>query len=137
MLPLYDFSTQFGFAHLGCIIFLRVGMILDHSLSTLVISMRQKSIPLKLVGCLALFCTAMVHAENPSIMFKDQNQAPDYLVAPAATPDQDAGCAELARQIESLRGKPQRRYIAMKRYDLECKGGSIDYERLENEGFTR
>ncbi len=90
------------------------------------------------VLCLMVFAGLPVaQAQNPSIMFQNDDDSTDYLVQPQSASGQDARCAEMARQIEALRGKPQRRYIAIKRYDLECKGGSVDYERFENEGFVR
>lgn len=30
-------------------------------------------------------------------------------------------CRELSRQVEALKGKPQRRYAAAQRYEAECK----------------
>ena len=82
--------------------------------------------------------SAISQTTNPSIMFQKQDENLDYLVTqPGDQDDMASKCAEMARQIDLLKGKPQRRNIAIKRYDLECKGGSIDYDRLDNEGISR
>ncbi len=96
---------------------------------------------LLVVISMALFSISplgLAQQSNPSIMFQKSDENLDYLVTqPNAQNDQSSECVEMARQIESLRGKPQRRNIAIKRYELECKGGSIDYERYDNEGLSR
>ncbi len=84
---------------------------------------------------LLVSCAASAQNQNPSIMFQ-QNNDQGQMMNPAPS-ELEAKCTELARQIELLRGKPQRRYIAIQRYDLECKGGSIDYDRLDSEGTSR
>ncbi len=40
---------------------------------------------------------------------------------PAAAGTRSDRCAKLAREVEALRGKPQRRYTAEQRYELECE----------------
>lgn len=80
---------------------------------------------------------ALAQNQNPSIMFQQPEDAQGQLEISPGQSEMEARCAELARQIELLRGKPQRRYIAIKRYDLECKGGTIDYDRYDNQGISR
>lgn len=75
--------------------------------------------------------------QNPSIMFQQPEKKQDFMEVSPGDPDMATRCAEMARQIELLRGKPQRRYIAIKRYELECKGGTIDYDRYDNEGISK
>ena len=82
-------------------------------------------------------CPALAQTQNPSIMFQQPEENQDLTQTSPTDSDMVSRCAEMARQIELLKGKPQRRYIAIKRYDLECKGGSIDYDRYDNEGISR
>ena len=76
---------------------------------------------------------------NPSIMFDHQEpQQSDLVTAPENNKDDlSTRCAEMSRLIDELKGKPQRRNIAIKRYELECKGASLDYDRYYNEGISR
>jgi nucleoid-associated protein YejK len=45
----------------------------------------------------------------------------DYMNEDSAKPNNEKYCAELSQKIQELKGKPQRRYAAQQRYDLECK----------------
>lgn len=45
----------------------------------------------------------------------------DYMNQDSATTNNEKYCAELSKKIQELKGKPQRRYAAQQRYDLECK----------------
>lgn len=45
----------------------------------------------------------------------------DYMNKDSAPANNDKYCADLSHKIEELKGKPQRRYAAQQRYDLECK----------------
>jgi hypothetical protein len=68
----------------------------------------------------ALALAPAAHAQRgDSIMF--QEQPPPFLNAPAA----DAGdeCAQMARQLDELKGQPQRRYALVQRYRAECQAG--------------
>ena len=51
---------------------------------------------------------------------------PIYSSSPGITgkSKQSDHCAELARKVEALKGKPQRRYAAAERYKQECTGGN-------------
>lgn len=39
----------------------------------------------------------------------------------------DNKCQEMAREVEALKGKPQRRYVAKERYEAECLSGQRNY----------
>ena len=87
---------------------------------------------------LSVFSVVCADEKNPSIMFQKQPENLDYLTTPAGQDDEmSARCAEMSRQIDELRGKPQRRYIVIKRYEIECKGAGIDYEKYDNHGVTK
>ena len=86
---------------------------------------------------LGISFNAWAQNQNPSIMFQQPEENQGFMQESPGDSDMNAKCAEMARQIELLRGKPQRRYIAIKRYELECKGGTIDYDRYDNEGISR
>lgn len=45
----------------------------------------------------------------------------DFMNKDSAPANNNQYCADLSRKIEELKGKPQRRYAAQQRYDLECK----------------
>ena len=74
---------------------------------------------LLMLSLLALSFTC--HAEKgPSIMFGDRDpiyteQAPDREAA-----DMAEHCKQLRRQMDDLKGKPQRRNAVAQRYRLEC-----------------
>ena len=36
-------------------------------------------------------------------------------------------CQKMAREVEALKGKPQRRYVAKERYEAECLSGQRNY----------
>ena len=79
-------------------------------------------------------------SKHPSIMFQappNQPNSSDIVTTPEKTDELAVRCRELSRQIELLKGKPQRRNIAIKRYDIECKGQSVDYDRYDNLGISQ
>ncbi len=53
-----------------------------------------------------------------SIMF--ENEPNPITTAPKVQDEKEARCAELSRQVQRLQGKPQRKYTAMQRYEVEC-----------------
>lgn len=53
-----------------------------------------------------------------SIMFEPKDHP--FTQAPQVTEDEAEKCAQLTKQIEALKGKPQRRHAAMERYRLSC-----------------
>ena len=58
----------------------------------------------------------------------DNNSNYDHLVTmPEKTSASDSKCSELAREVEALKGKPQRRYVAKQRYEAECLNGQRNY----------
>ncbi len=89
-----------------------------------------------LVGFLA---GAFASEKNPSIMFKDQpDNQNDLIISPTNQDDELLKrCAEMSHNIDELRGKPQRRYILIKRYEIECKGEAIDYNKYDNHGVNK
>lgn len=53
-----------------------------------------------------------------SIMFQPKEHP--FLEAPQKSDLDAEKCAQLAKQIETLKGKPQRRHAALERYRLMC-----------------
>lgn len=77
------------------------------------------------LGCgLLLVGSQSLRAEDKpqSIMFEANKDYSEITTLPA---DSSGGtkdrCAELAAQVEALKGKPQRRYAASQLYEAECK----------------
>jgi phosphoenolpyruvate synthase/pyruvate phosphate dikinase len=56
--------------------------------------------------------------KGESIMFQPRELP--FVEAPRENDDEAGKCAELAKRIESLKGKPQRRHAALERYRLMC-----------------
>lgn len=66
-----------------------------------------------------------VHAEKgQSIMF--DKPTPDYVKSTKDKQSEEHArhCKELSRQVEALKGKPQRRFAASERYKRECQTSS-------------
>ena len=55
-----------------------------------------------------------------SIMFQSQ-PGYDHLTTMPEKPSLGDRCQQMSREIESLKGKPQRRYSLMQRYKQECE----------------
>jgi hypothetical protein len=68
-----------------------------------------------------------------SIMFGDKpGMDTNHSVGTSHTPLEtlqkpDDRCSRLAKEIETLKGKPQRRYVAQQRFNQECRRG-VDNE---------
>ena len=58
--------------------------------------------------------------DSQSIMFGTPQSAPAYMPPPPVQPSLGYRCQQMARDIEMLEGKPQRRYSLMQRYNYEC-----------------
>ena len=72
------------------------------------------------IGMLGTFVALAVDDPGRSIMFEPDTSL-DYLTRePAAVPNQADKCDQLAKEVEQLKGKPQRRYAAEQRYQAEC-----------------
>lgn len=56
--------------------------------------------------------------KGESIMF--QPTAHPFTNAPQAVDNQAEKCQQMAKRIEKLKGKPQRRHAALERYRLAC-----------------
>jgi hypothetical protein len=73
---------------------------------------------------------ALVGAQErgQSIMFQDKPNDYEYLTSEPKEAGRDQGdqCMEMSRQIEQLKGKPQRRHALMQRYQLECQEPALD-----------
>jgi hypothetical protein len=65
---------------------------------------------------------AVVADERPQSIMFDDGKDPSHLTTRAApeTEEKDR-CAELAREVEALKGRPQQRFTAAQRYEAECK----------------
>jgi hypothetical protein len=74
---------------------------------------------LSLLLLLWLITLNSVAAERgESIMFQPKDHP--FVEAPQANDDKAAKCAQMVKQIEALKGKPQRRKAALERYRLMC-----------------
>ena len=71
-----------------------------------------------LLFALLLSAADLFAEKGESVMF-EPTQHP-FTEAPPDTDDQAEKCQQLLRQIEELKGKPQRRHAAMERHKLEC-----------------
>ena len=74
------------------------------------------------------------HAEKgPSIMFGDQDPIYTEKTRDTRATEQAEHCKQLRRQMDELKGKPQRRNAVVQRYRLECEqnesGEPINYPR--------
>ena len=56
--------------------------------------------------------------KGESIMFQPTEHP--FMEAPQKSDDNAGKCTQLAKQIEALKGKPQRRHAALERYRLMC-----------------
>ncbi|MES9972170.1 MAG: hypothetical protein ABW092_19220 [Candidatus Thiodiazotropha sp.] len=56
--------------------------------------------------------------KGESIMFQPKEHP--FTQAPQTSEEKAGECPRLAKQIESLKGKPQRRHAALERYRLIC-----------------
>ena len=72
------------------------------------------------IAMLGSFAALAVDDQGRSIMFAPDTSR-DYLThAPATDPSQADACDQLAKEVEKLKGKPQRRFAAEQRYEAEC-----------------
>lgn len=128
---LLDTTARYTFCrHVGMI------LLINHTTCNN-INMKFLITPSALLLSLVMSSPALAQNQNPSIMFQQPEENQGFMGASPGDSDMATRCAEMARQIELLRGKPQRRYIAIKRYELECKGESFDYDRYDNEGISK
>lgn len=65
--------------------------------------------------------SALAEDRPQSIMFDHTDDKSDLTTSPARAADRSERCAELARQVDALKGKPQRRFAASQRYEAECQ----------------
>ena len=59
-------------------------------------------------------------------------QKPMYSSSPNMnwnTSEESQRCAELARKVQQLKGRPQQRYVAQQRYEAECMAPDGNYSR--------
>ena len=72
--------------------------------------------------------TSLAESNKEFIIPGDNNANYDHLVTmPEKTDTSDNKCRDLAREVETLKGKPQRRFTAQQRYEAECLSGQRDY----------
>lgn len=82
---------------------------------------------MKLLQVLVLLCfTGVAGAGDQSVMVKDKaSESHKYdQVFNAPRPDgktEGDKCSEMAKEVEALKGKPQRRYALMQLYKQECE----------------
>lgn len=80
-----------------------------------------KRLPLLLIFILPLG----VHAEKgQSIMFGDPDPIYQEKTLDTTADEQNEHCKQLRRQMEELKGKPQRRWAVSERIKLECQAPS-------------
>ncbi len=75
-----------------------------------------------IIATFATFPVAQGDDKGQSIMF-DNQQSGDYKHLTTMPKEQSLGdrCMEMSREIESLKGNPQRRSAMMERYRQECE----------------
>ncbi|MES9942744.1 MAG: hypothetical protein ABW104_20465 [Candidatus Thiodiazotropha sp. 6PLUC2] len=74
---------------------------------------------LVLLSLLLLFATFAVMAERgESVMFKPTEHP--FVEPPPKQPSQAEECEQLLKEIEALKGKPQRRHAAIERHKQAC-----------------
>ena len=62
------------------------------------------------------------HAEKgKSIMFGDPDPIYQEKTRDTTAEEHSEHCKQLRRQMEELKGKPQRRHVVVERYKLECQ----------------
>lgn len=69
----------------------------------------------------ATTCAAQAQ-KGESVMFGDTATP---LLQPDAAADHGERCEALRREVDALKGKPQRRMTAMQRYEAECQGTAV------------
>ena len=65
--------------------------------------------------------TAIAEKQPQSIMFGNTQEASELTSQTTADTAKSDRCAELAKEVEALKGKPQRRFTAAQRYEAECQ----------------
>jgi hypothetical protein len=85
----------------------------------------MKTSVLLILSSFALVVSA--EERGQSIMFQDKPNEYEYLTTEPKPQGQNPGdhCMELSRQIEQLKGKPQRRHALMQQYQVECQEPDI------------
>jgi hypothetical protein len=80
-----------------------------------------------LLFCLLGLATSSnaVAQKGESIMFQPQEH-PITKAPPQSNQDKAEECARLVKQIEALKGKPQRRHAAMERHRLMCSDNTLE-----------
>ena len=74
-----------------------------------------------LATCIAVAPTVFADDRPQSIMFEDGKDLSHLTSQPAPKTEQTDRCAALAREVESLTGRPQQRFAAAQRYEAECR----------------
>jgi hypothetical protein len=76
-----------------------------------------------LVAAVTLAWAALATAQ-PGDPVQFQEQPPPFLRMPALADDPGDECAQMSRELEALKGHPQRRFALSQRYQAECQGRS-------------
>lgn len=76
-----------------------------------------------LLPALLLLAWQSTLADNgpQSVLIQQDNVRSDLTTLPGRTTDRQDRCSELAKQMEELKGKPQRRYAIAQQYEAECQ----------------
>ncbi|MES9948464.1 MAG: hypothetical protein ACH255_09340 [Candidatus Thiodiazotropha sp.] len=77
----------------------------------------MKYLSLVLILAFAALDNALAE-KGQSIMFQPKQHP--FMEPPKEADDEAAQCTQLAKRIEALKGKPQRRHAALERYRLMC-----------------
>ena len=89
--------------------------------------MHQKTLATLILAAIAFTVgeAGLASERGQSIMFDDN---PGIQTSPPITTlhETDDHCQRLAEQVEKLKGKPQRRYAAQRRFNAECRPGHSD-----------
>ncbi len=82
-----------------------------------------------------ILSTVSADETNPSIIFNTEKDHLQHLTTEPENQNNSLSsrCEEMSREINRLKGKPQRRSIAIRCYNIECKGDSVDYEGFNHQ----
>ena len=65
--------------------------------------------------------TSIAEKQPPSIMFSNSSEQSQLTSPTGVDTAKSDRCEKLAKEVEALKGKPQRRYTAAQRYEAECQ----------------
>lgn len=82
-----------------------------------------------LLATLLVSFSTMSLAQQPGSVMMKPDQQPMYSSSPTINKSSESSehCSQLAKAVEALKGKPQRRHAAAMRYQQECTN-KTDYK---------